>query len=160
MKPSRLYFSFWGFRLALLVAVVAGAWPLLAAPPASSASSAATNAPAEMPKSIFIYPASPEQGRDPFFPNSLRPYADNPAVAHKTEPAMTASLTLKAILGEGTNIFAIVNNHTFAPGESGEVRDDKDRQTHIRLVSINPQTQSAVVEAGGRTIELHLETKP
>ncbi len=112
------------------------------------------------PQSVFIYPSSPEEGRDPFFPDSLRPYANNPALTNKPAPAITVSLALKAILGEGTNIFAIVNNHTFAPGEEGDVLDSDGQRTHIRLLTINPQTQTALVEAGGRNFELHLQTTP
>ncbi len=48
----------------------AAAWPLAAAPVPASAD---TNAPI---KSVFLLPSNPNEGRDPFFPNSTRPYED------------------------------------------------------------------------------------
>ncbi len=129
----------------LVFLAVVGGLPLVAAPPTDKA---------EIPKSTFVYPTKPADGRDPFFPKSLRPYQDNPD-APKTGPSL-ADLTLKSILGASPNAFAIINNHTFAKGDAGDIRVKDGQRLHIHCVDINPEAGTATVEADGNIEVLHL----
>jgi hypothetical protein len=149
MKPRILILR--GLPALLLPLVVAGTSPALAAPRGQP------DKPVEVAKSIFIYPSSPKQGRDPFFPRSTRPYIDNPVTLTNSAPKIISSLTLKSILGDGPQALAIINNHAFAEGDEGEVTTSEGRRLHIRLLEIKLKTKSAIVEVGGQNIELHLE---
>jgi len=105
-------------------------------------------------RSVFKLPASSKEGRDPFFPNSTRPY--EVALATGRAPGLLL-VTCKGISGTPDHRFAIINNHTFATGDEGEVVVPGGK-VHIRCVEI--KTNSVVVEAGGDREELPIrETK-
>jgi len=99
--------------------------------------------------SMFILPANPKEGRDPFFPDSPRPYeaaaAANPRVADIT------SLALRGFSGPLDHRLVIINNHTFAAGDEGDVITSVGR-IHLRCVEI--KTNSVVIEVGGQSHEL------
>lgn len=148
--PFRIFLAVW------LPLLVAGAPGLSAAPAAGKPAPAK---PAEMPKSIFIYPTNPSQGRDPFFPDSTRPYRkDSPTPA--AAPIAAGALELKSILNSGTQVLAIINNHAFAPGDKGEVLTSDGRRLHIKLLAIKLKTKSAVVQVDGQNIDLFLPPNP
>ena len=73
-----------------LVALTVGL-PALAAPASKPA------APEPAPRSIFVLPTNPQEGRDPFYPNSTRPYENAPA--SKKSLVDVTSLILKGISG-------------------------------------------------------------
>src|ERR1051325_8237949 len=50
------------------------------------AGTASTNSEPEIPLSVFVMPAEPKDGKDPFFPNSLRPYARKQTQTTKAAP--------------------------------------------------------------------------
>jgi hypothetical protein len=133
---------------ALLPLMVAGTTPLFAAPPAQPAMQDVQPA-----VSVFAYPNNASEGRDPFFPGSTRAYENNPE-KQNIGPSFT-DLTLKSILGAPPRVFAIINNHTFAPGDEGDV-SVRDGRLHFRCVSINPKAGTATIEAGGISHLLHL----
>ena len=56
-----------------LSAALALLLPVVAAPGTQ------TDAPEVVSHSIFVIPTNPQEGRDPFFPNSSRPYESAPA---------------------------------------------------------------------------------
>lgn len=147
MKPRAPHLQCLLAALPLLAA--AGSLPLFAAPPEQPAKP-------ELPESIFVMPGSPADGRDPFFPQSLRPYSRNSgsSATNAPPPAATPLLFLKSIVAG----LAVINNHSFAPGEEGDVLTPDGQRHHIRLVEIKPKTNSVVVETGGRTIELTLQS--
>lgn len=95
-----------------------------------------------IPQSIFVMPTSPQEGRDPFFPRSNRPYM-SAAVLHTnvapvvgSAPAPTpADLHLKGVSGTAARPLAIINNRTFAVGEQGDVPTPTGR-LRIRVVEI------------------------
>jgi hypothetical protein len=129
---------------ALLPMVFVALSPLSAAPGVASAS---TNA----PQSIFVLPDSPKEGRDPFFPSSLRPYKDRPTAEGVTD---LSDLNLTGITtGSGNRVFVIINNVTFGKGEDADVKTPRGK-VHIRLVEI--RTDSVVIEAGGQSRTLTL----
>jgi hypothetical protein len=100
-------------------------------------------------RSVFVLPANPKEGRDPFFPNSSRPYEEitskNPVASDIT------SLVLRGISGPPDHRLAIINNHSFGTGDEGDVITPHGR-IHIRCVEI--KDASVVVEAGGQHHEL------
>jgi hypothetical protein len=136
---------------AWLPLAAAGPLPLLAAPPAEHAKPG-------IQQSAFVNPNNPSEGRDPFFPASTRLYISNPQ-SQIRGPALT-DLTLKSILGTVPRVFAIINNHTFAPGDDGDVTTKSGQRLHIHCVDINPEAGTATVEAGGTSEVLHLSGGP
>lgn len=108
-----------------------------------------------MPKSVFIVPTRPEEGRDPFFPASTRLFglvAERPAQA---APALGVllELRLRGISGTAERPLAIIGNHTFAAGEEGEVITSGGR---LRVRCLEIKDQSALVQVGSERLELHL----
>ena len=148
MKPRNRIFP--GLPAVLLPVAMAGSLALRAAPPERPAKQ-------EMPQSVFVIPNNPEQGRDPFFPQSTRRYSQSPQAVAPNAPVsplvVTTLLSLKSIVGG----LAIINNHSFATGEEGDVLDSNGQRQHIRLLEIKSKTKSVVVKIGGQTVELTLQ---
>ena len=148
MKPRANTFR--SLLAALLLVVAATPLALIAAPPAK----------VEIPPavSVFDYPNNASEGRDPFFPDSTRVYASNPdAQAHG--PAAT-DLSLKSIMGTYQRPFAIINNHTFAPGDEEDVITKSGQRMSVHCVSINARAGTATIEVNGTTIILNLSQGP
>ena len=148
MKPRAHIFR--RLMTVLLPLAMSGALPLPAAP-------AAPPAKPPMPQSVFVYPSKPQEGRDPFFPNSPRPYLQNP---DKPSAPVLTDLVFKGIEGGGDRIFAIINNHTFAPGDVGDVITSNGRRLTIHCVSINAKANTVTVEANGASTVLTLSDGP
>jgi hypothetical protein len=128
---------------AWLSAAVVTVLPVAAAPVAQPA------APEVVTQSVFVIPTNAREGRDPFFPNSTRLFEDT---VSKTPPVGdVSSLVLRGISGSPGHRLAIINNHTFAAGDEGEVVTPHTR-IHIRCVEI--KDNSVVVESGGQRHEL------
>ena len=104
-------------------------------------------------RSVFVMPASVRDGRDPFFPESARPYED--AVATKRAVDVT-SFTVKGLSVERGRAMVIINNHTFSVGDEGDVITTSGR-VHIRLAAI--RTGVAVIEVNGARRELSIANK-
>ncbi len=100
-------------------------------------------------RSIFILPSNPREGRDPFFPDSTRPYKI--AVAANPRVADVSSLVVKGFSGSMNRRLVIINNHTFAAGDEGDVVTPDGR---IHLSCIEIRTNSVVIEVGGQRHEL------
>ena len=105
--------------------------------------------------SVFVIPSDPKEGRDPFFPNSTRPYKD--ATATNSLGAEISSLVIKGFSGSVDHRFVIINNHTFAAGDEGDVITSSGR-IHLNCVEI--RTNSVVIEVGGERHELFYSDKP
>ena len=110
---------------------------------------------AETPRSVFIIPSNPKEGCDPFFPNSNRAY--EMVAAANTPAGNITSLVLKGFSGSQNHRLAIINNHTFAAGDTGDVITPEGR-IHLRCIEI--KTNSAVIEIGGQRHELVYSNKP
>jgi hypothetical protein len=106
--------------------------------------------------SVFTIPSSSREGRDPFFPNSTRPYksAVTTTVSHSVE---LSALVIKGFSGSVDHRFVIINNHTFAPGDEGDVVTSGGR-IHINCIEV--KTSSVVIEIGGERHELFYFDKP
>jgi hypothetical protein len=109
----------------------------------------------EITRSVFILPLNPREGHDPFFPNSNRPYEI--AAAANTRTGNVTSLVLKGFSGSQNHRLVIINNHTFAAGDTGDVITS-DGRVHLRCIEI--KANSAVIEVGGQRHELIYSNKP
>jgi len=107
-----------GLSLALVVVL-----PVAAAP---ATKPAALEPP---PRSVFVIPTNPQEGRDPFYPNSPRPYENAPAA--KAVIGDIRSLVLKGISGPPDHRLAIINNHTLGVGDEQDLATPQGR-IHIR----------------------------
>ena len=108
-------------------------------------------APPEAPESVFVMPSKPQEGCDPFFPNSTRPY--EAAMVANRHSAAVSSLELKGISGNPPHRLVIINNHTFAAGDEQDVITHEGR-IQVRCIEIKPN--SAIIEADGQRVELSL----
>lgn len=106
-------------------------------------------------RSVFIIPSNSKEGCDPFFPNSNRPY--EMAAAANARTGNVTSLVLKGFSGSQNHRLVIINNHTFAAGDTGDVITPEGR-VHLRCIEI--KTNSAVIEIGGQRLELVYSHKP
>ncbi len=139
----------------MLVAVLFGGMAGgLAAPPAS-----APDMPP--PKSVFTMPAKPSEGRDPFFPDSIRPYeAAQAAAAPSNVPSIT-DLVVKTILVNGHGrAFAVINDQTFGVGDEGDVLTRSGRRIHIQCTGINAARGTVTVEVGEAMMTLTYTSDP
>jgi len=136
-----------GFSLALVMVLPAAAAPAAPAP--------APAAPEVVIRSVFVLPTNPSEGRDPFFPNSTRPY--EVAMAGKPHVGDVSSLVLKGISGSADNRLAIINNHTFGVGDEQDLVTPQGR-IHVRCVQIKNDT--VVIESAGQRHELKYANNP
>jgi hypothetical protein len=123
--------------------------PVAAAPVAKPA------APEVVSRSVFVIPTSPKDGRDPFFPNSTRPYET--VSAARPHAGDVSSLVLKGISGPPERRLVIINNHTFGVGDEQDLPTPQGR-IHIRCVEI--KDSSVVIESAGQRHELKYATNP
>ena len=137
----------------LLLVASATALAVITAPVAKADKADKTNK-VEIIRSVFILPSNPKEGCDPFFPNSNRPYEI--AAAVNTQTGNVASLVLKGFSGSQDHRLVIINNHTFAAGDTGDVITS-DGRIHLRCIEI--KTNSVVIEVGGQRRELIYSNK-
>jgi hypothetical protein len=135
---------------------VAALLPLVTA----SVQAAEPASPETAPKSTFVMPNSPKDGRDPFFPNSMRPYESNPD-AKKVDNSMLHTLRVGSIMNAGGGrLLAIINNHAFAPGDEGTVINDNGQRINIRCLEIDPKANTVTIESNGARATLSFSDKP
>jgi hypothetical protein len=107
----------------------------------------------EIPKSVFLMPTIPQEGKDPFFPRSTRLF---PSVVVKTNVQPTppvVELRLNGISGTADRRLAIINNRTFETNEEGEVPTNTGR-ARIRCLEI--KADSVLLQVGSERRVLHL----
>ena len=107
-------------------------------------------------RSVFILPASPKEGRDPFYPASTRPYQVAVAPSAKTAELNLDLLVMQGISGLPPHRLVIINKRTFAVGDVGEVSTSQGR---IRINCLEINAHSAVIEVNGQRHELRYEEK-
>jgi hypothetical protein len=144
----------------LAVAIVVAACPAQAgqtpapAPKAPGAPATTTNT-AVIPQSVFLVPRVKEEGRDPFFPASVRVYGTatiTPSVTN-VQPVFNLDIRLKGFSGPLDHRLAIINNHTFEVGEEGDVLSGNVR---MRIRCLEIRTDSVIVQIGAERKELRL----
>ena len=153
--PAALRLSATLAWLALAFLAARAQAPAAAVAPATNVVSNTTAFDFAAPKSVFILPKSPKEGKDPFFPRSPRPYASTIVVRtnQAVETPSTVELRLQGISGPPERRLAIINNRTFGAGEDGEVPSQAGR-VHIRCLEI--KSDSVVVTIGSERRELRL----
>jgi hypothetical protein len=101
-------------------------------------------------RSVFVIPSNPKEGCDPFYPDSNRLFE---SIATQPKHGFDAtSLVFRGISGSAAHPFAIINNHTFAAGEEGDVLTAQGVRVHLRCIEI--KRNSVLVESGGQRQEL------
>lgn len=115
---------------------------------------------AASPRSVFDIPTNIKDGRDPFFPESTRMMEAAAAAAAATTAAHptaeVSSLKVPGISGTPGHLLAIINNHTFAVGDEGDVITASGR-IHLRCVDIQPD--AVIVEISGRIHRIKLDSE-
>ena len=132
---------------------VAAAWlsaGLVMVLPVAAAPVAQPAAPEVVSRSVFVIPTNPKDGRDPFFPNSTRPY-ETVSVA-RPHVGEVSSLVLKGISGLSDHRLAIINNRTFGVGDEANLVTPQG-PIHIRCLEV--KASSVVIESGGQRHELN-----
>ncbi len=148
MHHHKLFLAGWRYLFSGLMA----ASVLSVAAGETVAPVAATNS---ISHSTFKQPASPKEGRDPFFPNSSRLFAS--AVIPAAESKDLSSLFIRGKSGTLDRPLVIINDVTFAVGDE---RDVITPQGRIRIHCIKIIGDLAVIEAFGQRHQLRFETKP
>jgi hypothetical protein len=108
-----------------------------------------------IPQSNFVQPKKQADGRDPFFPKSVRVYGVDATPTVKTNPTPTAELALKGISGTPEQPLAIINTTTFSKGEENDVAT-RAGKIRIRCVEINMSAGTVLIQVGGQSRELRL----
>jgi hypothetical protein len=102
--------------------------------------------------SVFTQPANVREGRDPFYPESPRLFEATAAASHAAAAVVEATiLKVSGFSIANGKRMVIINNHTFAGGDEGDVLTASGR-THIRCLEI--RSDAVVVEINGRRREL------
>jgi hypothetical protein len=144
-------FFFRSMKAALLSAIFAAVLPVMAGPVMQT-----NEVVKPPPRSVFNQPANASEGRDPFFPSSIRPY-QGAVVPGAHAVADVGALTIQGFSGAPDHRLVIINNVTFAEGDDAEVSTSQGR-IHIHCLEIG--VNSAVVEANGQRHELRYGEKP
>jgi hypothetical protein len=135
----------------LLSAIFMAILPVMAAPVVQ------TNETAKFaPRSVFNQPTNPKEGRDPFFPSSIRPY-QGAVVPGTHASADVGALIIQGLSGAPGHRLVIINHVTFGVGDDAEVSTSQGR-IHIHCLEIGEN--AAVVEANGQRHELRYGEKP
>lgn len=131
-----------------MVSLVAAGVPMVFAEPPK----AAPARPAAV-RSVFAMPTNVREGRDPFFPESTHPYQDAEAAKHTVE---VNAFSVKGVSISRGRAMAIINNHTFAVGDEGDVLTANGR-VHIRCTEIRAGV--VVIEVNGAKREISIGAK-
>lgn len=125
---------------------------------AKNLATARSQHPAQVPtmetKSVFVMPTSPKQGRDPFFPTSNRIYEEMLAASHTNKVVEMPSLSVLGISGTPGHLLAIINNHSFAAGDSGYVLTPSGKRVRIHCVKVG--SDHVTVECDGQQQRIKL----
>ncbi len=139
--------------LALLCAVSYALCSQAGPPPASHRKAGRATPPAAdppIPKSVFVIPASPAEGRNPFFPHT----AVGPEMARIAAAAARVSdLVLNGITSPPRKL-ALINGRTFEEGETGAIKLPSGANVEVTCLEIKAET--AVVKVGSQRVELQL----
>jgi hypothetical protein len=143
---------FRSMKVVLFFTMFAAVLPVMAAPVVQ------TNETTKfVPRSVFNQPANPQEGRDPFFPSSIRPYQGVVVPGTHAASADVGALIIQGLSGAPGHRLVIINHVTFGVGDDAEVSTSQGR-IHIHCLEIGEN--AAVVEANGQRHELRYGEKP
>jgi hypothetical protein len=131
--------------VALSLAMLSRGACALAKPTASVASTNAPVAEVPAPQSVFVMPAAPADGKDPFFPRSMHPYSSTRAVQTNVVVQITADLRLNGMSGTPDHRLVIINSKTFDAGQEQEVATNAGK-VRVRCIEIQPD--AAIIQIG------------
>lgn len=149
MKCFKLLVSV--FVMALTIAVCADVSAAAPEKSKSSPSKATSPVPVQIPQSVFVMPTKPEEGRDPFFPQSTRVYETSQPKPKAV--AMPVTLVLNGLSGTPDHRLAMINGRTMAEGEDAEITTSTGK---CRVHCVKISTSSVLVEVNGERRELHM----
>lgn len=121
--------------------------PVAAAVPTTRADTAP-----EIAKSLFIIPATPSEGRNPFFAPS-RATPPPPVRVNPTNAVDTSGIVLNGLTGPPKRS-AMINNRTFELGEEADIRLPGGAKLLIKCAEI--KDDSATIIYNGQRRELRL----
>jgi hypothetical protein len=102
---------------------------------------ATTNSAPVIPLSVFVMPTGPKDGKDPFFPSSIRAYGTLQPKKGEKAPAIEFPLILSGITPSLKLV--IVSGKTFFEGEEGDLVINGVRK---RIRCLKVKEESAIVE--------------
>jgi hypothetical protein len=110
--------------------------------------------------SVFTLPASAKEGRDPFFPRSLRPYESAQPVSRPgaTNVAPVIELAVGGVSGSAERPLVIINNVTFGVNDESDVMI-KGRRIRVRCLEINLPESRVRVQVGNDLCDLRLPAR-
>jgi hypothetical protein len=149
MKAYAKYICLLPLLALLLGGATAGATEEAVAQTATTALTS-TESKTPTPQSVFVIPASPKEGRNPFFPRSK---VDAPVVPQRTDVIETASFVLNGITSPPKRT-AMINGRTFEVGEVGEVKFPNGAKISIQCVEI--RDDAAIIVVGTQRRELRM----
>lgn len=123
--------------------------------PSSSTNALPAVADSKPGRSVFVIPTGPQEGKDPFFPRSVRAYGVTAPVKPGHTNSPTVELMLNGISGSTDKPLAIINNVTFGVNDDNDV-PVKGRRIRIRCVDINLSEGRVRVQIGSETRDLRL----
>jgi hypothetical protein len=103
--------------------------------------------------STFIVPVGTKEGRDPFYPESTRVFEVMLAANQTNRTSEITSLKVPGISGASGKLLAIINNHTFAVGDEGDVLTSSGR-IHLKCLQIT--ATYVIVEVNGQNHRINL----
>jgi hypothetical protein len=118
--------------------------------PKGAPAPAAPTAEPEIPQSVFVVPASPKEGRNPFFPNSA---AKQAAPKPKSDFPDVSNFVLNGITSPPKRT-AMINGRTLEKGESTEMRLANGSRYMIQCLDIGDD--KAIIMVANRRVELRL----
>jgi hypothetical protein len=117
-------------------------------------------APVEEPiaRSVFVIPAQPSEGRDPFYPKTIR--LRTAALDTKVKPTTTivADLKLNGLSGTAERPLAVINGVTFGNGDENPVPVSGGK-VRVQCIEVRLRDETAIVEVAGERRELRLRMK-
>ncbi len=116
--------------------------------PAATVASADPSTPP--PQSVFVIPATPKEGRNPFFPHSK---PDLTSVSPKPDPVEAVTFLLNGITSPPKRM-AMINGRTFEAGESGEVKFRGGTKIPIQCLEI--RDDAVIIKVGTERRELRM----
>jgi hypothetical protein len=127
-------------------------------PGASRAKADVASAEAPVPQSVFMIPAQPSEGRDPFYPRTIRLRTASNTQTNRVSAPAVADLKLNGLSGTPERPLAVINGVTFGKGDENVVPLPTGR-VRVLCIEVRLRDEAAVVEVAGERKELRLRQK-
>ena len=111
-----------------------------------------TFVPVEIPQSVYMPPATPKEGRNPFFPQSI---STQPVRPRENTTVDTTGVVLNGITSPPRRT-AMINGRTFEPGEEGEIKLPSGAKVLIKCEEIGTDSTVILINGARRELKLRL----